>query len=88
VADEWDCLEEGEIYATVHDERTGKTEAIIGRVLVTRSPQVHPGDVQFVTAVRRPQLSETLTFYNPGESEAYPLAWEVVTLMATIKSHS
>jgi RNA-dependent RNA polymerase len=57
VSDEWDCLEEGEIYATVHDERTSQTEAIIGRVLVTRSPQVHPGDVQFVTAVRRPELS-------------------------------
>lgn len=57
VADEWACLREGEIYATVRDERTGLLKPIEGKVLITRSPQVHPGDVQFVTAVRRPELS-------------------------------
>ncbi|KAJ7102468.1 RdRP-domain-containing protein, partial [Mycena belliarum] len=56
VSDEWDCLEDGEIYATVVDDRTGVNLPITGRVLITRSPQIHPGDVQFVTAVRRPQL--------------------------------
>jgi len=30
--------------------------AVTGRVLITRSPQIHPGDIQFVEAVRRPQL--------------------------------
>ncbi|EGO19462.1 hypothetical protein SERLADRAFT_478899 [Serpula lacrymans var. lacrymans S7.9] len=57
VSDEWGCLREGEIYATVQDERTGLYKPIEGPVVITRSPQVHPGDLQFVTAVRRPELS-------------------------------
>ncbi|KAJ7785716.1 RdRP-domain-containing protein [Mycena metata] len=56
VSDEWNCLEEGEIFSTVVDDRAGVDLAITGRVLITRSPQIHPGDVQFVRAVRRPQL--------------------------------
>ncbi|KAF9490125.1 RdRP-domain-containing protein [Pleurotus eryngii] len=58
VSDEWDCLEEGEIYATVYDERRGIEDLpIVGDVLITRSPQIHPGDLQMVTAVRRPRLA-------------------------------
>ncbi|KAK7064732.1 RdRP-domain-containing protein [Favolaschia claudopus] len=57
VSDEWDCLEEGEVYATVADSRTGLNLELTGRILITRSPQIHPGDVRFVTAVRRPQLA-------------------------------
>jgi hypothetical protein len=57
VSDEWGCLREGEIYATIQDERNGISEAVRGRVLITRSPQIHPGDVQFVRAVRRPELA-------------------------------
>ncbi len=53
VSDEWDCLQEGEIYVTVFDPRTNERVAVEGRVLVTRSPQIHPGDVQFAKAVRR-----------------------------------
>ena len=57
VSDEYDCLAEGEIYATVYDESKGTEQFIEGQVLITRSPQVHPGDVQLVTAVRRPELN-------------------------------
>ncbi|KAK0188748.1 RdRP-domain-containing protein [Armillaria mellea] len=57
VSDEWDCLQEGEIYATIVDPRTNDRVVVEGRVLVTRSPQIHPGDVQFATAVRRPELN-------------------------------
>ncbi|KAK0202976.1 RdRP-domain-containing protein [Desarmillaria ectypa] len=56
VSDEWDCLEEGQVYATIFDPRTNERIAVKGRVLVTRSPQIHPGDIQFATAVRRPEL--------------------------------
>lgn len=56
VSDEWDCLEEGEIFAQTYDPRTQEITPIEGKVLITRSPQIHPGDVQFVKAVRRPQL--------------------------------
>jgi hypothetical protein len=57
VSDEWGCLREGEIYATIRDERNNIHQAVEGKVLITRSPQIHPGDVQFVTAVRHPKLS-------------------------------
>ncbi|KAF7319857.1 RdRP-domain-containing protein [Mycena kentingensis (nom. inval.)] len=57
VSDEWDCLEEGEIYATIVDERNGVNKTLSGRVLITRSPQIHPGDLQFVEAVRKPPLA-------------------------------
>jgi hypothetical protein len=56
VSDEWGCLREGEIFATVFDERTGLHKNITGEVAITRSPQIHPGDMQLVTAVRRPEL--------------------------------
>ena len=57
VSDEYDCLAEGEIFATVYDESKATEQFIEGKVLITRSPQVHPGDVQLVTAVRRPELN-------------------------------
>jgi hypothetical protein len=57
VCDEYDCLEEGEIFATVYDESKAIEQSIEGQVLITRSPQVHPGDVQLVTAVRCPELN-------------------------------
>ncbi|KAK0434561.1 RdRP-domain-containing protein [Armillaria borealis] len=57
VSDEWDCLDEGQVYVTIFDPRTNERVAVEGRVLVTRSPQIHPGDVQFATAVRRPELN-------------------------------
>ncbi|KAG1749623.1 RdRP-domain-containing protein [Suillus paluster] len=47
----------GEVYAAVFDERTGLNKQITGQVAVTRSPQIHPGDLQVVTAVHRPELA-------------------------------
>ncbi|KIK37017.1 hypothetical protein CY34DRAFT_26176 [Suillus luteus UH-Slu-Lm8-n1] len=56
VSDEWGCLREGEIYATVFNERTGSVQSITGKVAITRSPQIHPGDLQVVKAVKRREL--------------------------------
>lgn len=56
VSDEWDCLNEGEIFATVHDEKSKVYKEITGTIAITRSPQIHPGDVRSVTAVRRREL--------------------------------
>jgi RNA-dependent RNA polymerase len=56
VSDEWDCLEPGQVYATISDERTGLHQRILGKILITRPPQIHPGDVQFVEAVDHPAL--------------------------------
>ncbi|KAG1874208.1 RdRP-domain-containing protein [Suillus tomentosus] len=57
VSDEWGCLREGEVYAAVYDERTGLNKQILGEAAITRSPQIHPGDLQVVTAVDRPELA-------------------------------
>lgn len=56
VSDEWNCLEEGEVFATIYDEKKKIYQEITGRIAITRSPQIHPGDVQLVNAVRRPEL--------------------------------
>ncbi|KAF7340132.1 hypothetical protein MVEN_01931600 [Mycena venus] len=42
VSDEWDCLEDGEVYATVVDERAGLNLPITGRILITRKPPDTP----------------------------------------------
>ncbi|KAG1889021.1 RNA dependent RNA polymerase-domain-containing protein [Suillus fuscotomentosus] len=57
VSDEWSCLREGEVYTAVYDERTGLNKQILGKAAITRSPQIHPGDLQVVTAVDRPELA-------------------------------
>ncbi|KAG9124551.1 hypothetical protein FRC07_011159 [Ceratobasidium sp. 392] len=53
IADEFDYLRQGEIYAYVRD-RDGKPEYLQGPYLITRSPVIHPGDIQVVTAIGRP----------------------------------
>jgi hypothetical protein len=56
VSDEADCLQENQIYATIQDPRTGQCQPIRGKVGITRSPQIHPGDIQIVEAVEHPNL--------------------------------
>ena len=46
IMDETDILKEGEIYVS-----TLGRDPIIGRVAITRSPALHPGDIQIATAV-------------------------------------
>jgi RNA-dependent RNA polymerase len=53
VADEHNYLEEGEIYACVKPP-TGRTIYLEGDILISRSPTIHPGDVQVVRAIGRP----------------------------------
>ncbi|KAJ7592653.1 RNA-dependent RNA polymerase [Mycena floridula] len=51
VCDVWNILKEGEIYVNQDNfKRKGRT-ALQGKVLVTRSPVIHPGDVQFAQAI-------------------------------------
>lgn len=56
VLDETKYLEEGEIFVNAEYEK-GVPERIEGRVLITRSPVHHPGDVQMVNAVSVPPNS-------------------------------
>ncbi|KAI8897258.1 RNA dependent RNA polymerase-domain-containing protein [Globomyces pollinis-pini] len=53
VADEWKILKAGEIYACVYDPVTGTKKYLEGPVCISRSPTLHPGDVQIVHAIGR-----------------------------------
>ncbi len=56
VADIHDYLQEGEVFACVTIQETNSIHYLEGDVLVSRSPTIHPGDVQVVRAVGRPPL--------------------------------
>ncbi|KAG9048828.1 hypothetical protein FS837_011911 [Tulasnella sp. UAMH 9824] len=64
VADFTGYLPPNTIFACVQ-LRDEKPFCIKGRVLITRSPQVHPGDVQFVEAIGKPPTG------SPFEHERY-----------------
>ncbi|KAG8915203.1 hypothetical protein FRC00_006648 [Tulasnella sp. 408] len=66
VADPTGDLPPNTIFACVQ-LRDEKPFCIKGRVLITRSPQVHPGDVQFVEAIGKPptgSVFEHERYYN------------------------
>lgn len=60
VLDEWGELEEGQIFASVREHVGGETQYISGRVCISRSPTMHPGDVRMVTAVGEPPSTSSL----------------------------
>ncbi|KAG8918661.1 hypothetical protein FRC02_002193 [Tulasnella sp. 418] len=53
VIDEHNYLKPDEVFICVRD-KDEKAVYIEGQILITRSPQVHPGDVQFVNAIGKP----------------------------------
>ncbi|CAE6449490.1 unnamed protein product [Rhizoctonia solani] len=53
IADEFDYLEPRQIYACVRD-RDREPVYLEGPYIVTRSPVIHPGDVQVLTAIGKP----------------------------------
>jgi hypothetical protein len=65
--DEEDVLEYGEIFfqstsgATMNSAK--KTNIIIGKVFVVRSPAIFPGDVRVLTAVDKPGIFVFLLFF-------------------------
>ena len=56
VMDETGYLQEGQIYVTVQSRDQSVSESISGRVLITRSPVHHPGDVQMALAIGTDEL--------------------------------
>lgn len=54
VVDEFNYLGKNEIFAQVDDHKDGQYRIIEGRVMIGRSPTIHPGDVRIVTAVKPP----------------------------------
>jgi len=55
--DETGYLKEGEVYVPTRNNADGKFELMLGLCLVTRSPALHPGDVQIAKAVNVPEDS-------------------------------
>ena len=62
IMDESGLLKEGEIYCFTHNE-TGP-RLLTGNVVITRSPALHPGDVQCVTAVDVPEDNPLRALHN------------------------
>ena len=63
IMDETGFLKEGEVYCVVKTEKEGRS-VTIGQVAVTRSPALHPGDIQFAQAVQVPADSPLNALYN------------------------
>ena len=61
--DETDFLQENEIYCLIQRD-TGPPLSLIGNIVITRSPALHPGDVQCVTAVNVPADSPLQALHN------------------------
>jgi hypothetical protein len=78
VIDPYGCLEEGEVFVqfcknvpTVHSKGTStKKELIEGKIIVSRNPWVHPGDVRILKAVRKSEFKDywnVIVFSSKGE---------------------
>lgn len=52
VVDEFNFLERGQIFAQVNDRDQDEFRIVEGKVMVGRSPTIHPGDVRVVSAVK------------------------------------
>ncbi|KAF2717260.1 RdRP-domain-containing protein [Polychaeton citri CBS 116435] len=65
IVDETGVLKEGEIFVPVVDSTTGQRKVVKqARVAITRSPVMHPGDVQIVNAVDVPASSPLQALSN------------------------
>jgi hypothetical protein len=64
IMDETNTLNEGEIYCP-YVNSNGQREVLIGEnIIVTRSPALHPGDIQLVNAVDVPKDSPLCELHN------------------------
>lgn len=63
IMDETGVLEENQVFCTVSSEEKG-TLVLTGSVVVTRSPALHPGDVQCAFAVKVPADSPLMALRN------------------------
>jgi hypothetical protein len=79
VADVHEYLNPGQIFACIKPVN-GRTRYLKGRILISRSPTIHPGDVMIVNAIGKPPrgscfdiepLPNTVVFSVLGESLYY-----------------
>jgi len=72
VMDETGILEEGEIFCIMDNARGSQTVIVGDRLIITRAPALHPGDVRLVRGVQVPkdsplrQLSNCICFSQKG----------------------
>jgi hypothetical protein len=68
IMDETNFLKEGEVYIATQDydksSNLKRTILVGNRIVVTRAPALHPGDVQLVTAVDAPENSPLRALHN------------------------
>jgi hypothetical protein len=64
ISDETGWLEEGQVFVTWYDTEKKNDVCFSGTVAVTRSPVLHPGDVQLVEAVAPPKDSMLWNLHN------------------------
>lgn len=64
IMDETDYLKEGEIFCVVETEEEGRSLIIGPNIVITRSPALHPGDIQLVTGVEVPADSPLNKLHN------------------------
>ncbi|KAJ6599411.1 RNA-dependent RNA polymerase [Mycena sp. CBHHK59/15] len=60
IADEYDVLEEGQIYCAITPNGANSRRVLTGQCTIFRSPCIHPGDARLVTAVDHPIFQEHL----------------------------
>ncbi|KAJ7142258.1 RNA dependent RNA polymerase-domain-containing protein [Mycena epipterygia] len=58
IADEYEVLEEGQIYCAVTPSGTNSRRVITGQCTIFRSPCIHPGDARLVTAIDHPAFQD------------------------------
>ena len=94
IMDETGFLEEGQIYVVVEKPPQGGKQVLTGgRVVITRSPALHPGDVRIVQAVDVPEdsplgkLRNCVVFSQHG-SRDLPSQLSGETLMETCTTSS
>jgi len=63
IMDETGYLNEGEIFCVLETEEEGRS-VIVGQSIITRSPALHPGDIQLVTGVDVPKDSPLNALHN------------------------
>ncbi|WEW61966.1 RNA-directed 5'-3' RNA polymerase [Emydomyces testavorans] len=64
IMDETGYLNEGEIFCTFLTEEGVREILVHDRIIITRSPALHPGDVQYVNAVDVPTNSPLRNLHN------------------------
>lgn len=79
IMDETGYLQEGEIYVATEQQNSSLTDRFVlvhERVIVTKSPALHPGDIRLAKAVEVPEdsslrrLSNCVVFSQHGERES------------------